>query len=31
VKSTDPVTVVVHLTTPFLHFTDRGKSSLEEL
>jgi DNA topoisomerase VI subunit B len=27
----DPVTVVVHLTSPHLNFTDRGKSSLEEL
>jgi DNA topoisomerase VI subunit B len=31
VRRGDPVTVVVHLTTPHLHFTDRGKSSLEAL
>lgn len=24
-----PITVVVHLTSPHLNFTDRGKSSLE--
>lgn len=27
----DPVTIVVHLTSPHLNFTDRGKSSLETL
>jgi DNA topoisomerase VI subunit B len=27
----DPVTAVVHLTAPHLNFTDRGKSSLEDL
>jgi DNA topoisomerase VI subunit B len=29
VEVTDPVTVVVHLTSPHLRFSDRGKSSLE--